>query len=160
MTHSAHAPRPARPARADHADPPAGAGSAADTVCPCGGQPAGASFAACCARLLKGDATAPDAATLMRSRYTAYTRRDFDYLRRTWHPDHCPADLGQDPDDAAVRWLGLAVKRHTMQEQDRAEVEFIARYKIAGRAYRLHEISRFARIDGRWLYVDGTVSPS
>jgi SEC-C motif-containing protein len=34
-------------------------------------------------------------------------------------------------------------------------VEFVARYKIGGRAHRLHEISRFVREEGRWLYVDG-----
>jgi SEC-C motif-containing protein len=34
-------------------------------------------------------------------------------------------------------------------------VEFVARYKIAGKAYRLHEISRFVRYEGRWYYVDG-----
>ena len=33
-------------------------------------------------------------------------------------------------------------------------VEFVARYKIAGRAHRLHEISRFTREDGQWFYLD------
>jgi len=36
-------------------------------------------------------------------------------------------------------------------------VEFVARYKLNGRAFRLHEVSRFARVDGRWLYVDGEI---
>jgi SEC-C motif-containing protein len=31
----------------------------------------------------------------------------------------------------------------------------VARYKVAGRAYRLHEVSRFVREDGRWFYVAG-----
>ncbi|MFX8184013.1 YchJ family metal-binding protein [Acinetobacter baumannii] len=43
-------------------------------------------------------------------------------------------------------------------------MEFVARYKVGGRAHRLHETSRFVRLDasgaesaeGRWLYVDGT----
>ena len=30
-------------------------------------------------------------------------------------------------------------------------------FKIAGRAHRLHEVSRFAREDGRWFYVDGDI---
>jgi Uncharacterized protein conserved in bacteria len=38
---------------------------------------------------------------------------------------------------------------------DTAEVEFVARFRIAGRAVRLHERSRFVREDGRWFYVDG-----
>ncbi|MGE8489474.1 MAG: YchJ family metal-binding protein, partial [Paraburkholderia nemoris] len=38
-------------------------------------------------------------------------------------------------------------------------VEFVARYKVGGRAHRLHELSRFIRgEDGRWRYVDGDVS--
>nr|MBP6305868.1 hypothetical protein [Giesbergeria sp.] len=36
-----------------------------------------------------------------------------------------------------------------------AEVEFVARYRVAGRAVRLHENSRFVREDSRWYYVDG-----
>jgi len=41
---------------------------------------------------------------------------------------------------------------------DEGTVEFIARYKIAGRGYRLHEVSRFIRRDGLWVYLDGTHS--
>ena len=36
-----------------------------------------------------------------------------------------------------------------------ANVEFVARSKLAGRAQRLHEASRFVREGGRWFYVDG-----
>ncbi len=38
-----------------------------------------------------------------------------------------------------------------------ATVEFVARYKLNGRAFKLHETSRFERVDGRWLYVDGEI---
>ena len=94
---------------------------------------------------------APDAAALMRSRYSAYALKLEDYLRATWHPDTCPADLAL----SEVRWLGLEIKRHQSDSPGRATVEFVARYKIGGRAHRLHEISRFLRVDGKWLYVDG-----
>lgn len=33
-------------------------------------------------------------------------------------------------------------------------VEFVARYKLGGRAHRLHETSRFLKEDGRWLYLE------
>ncbi len=144
-----------------HAKRTPAADLARDATCPCGGQPAGATYTACCARMLENGALAPDAAALMRSRYTAYARHDFDYLRRTWQPDRCPTDLGQDTDgDATVRWLGLTLKRHTVLDQNHAEVEFVARYKIGGRAHRLHEVSRFIRVDDQWLYVDGDVKAS
>ncbi len=38
----------------------------------------------------------------------------------------------------------------------RATVEFVARYKVNGRAHRLHEVSRFVLEDGRWFYLDGS----
>ena len=44
---------------------------------------------------------------------------------------------------------------HHVIDDDHAEVEFVARYRIAGRAVRLHERSRFVREQGRWYYVDG-----
>ena len=91
----------------------------------------------------------------MRSRYVAYALGLESYLLATWHSSTRPADLKLDEDPP--RWLGLTIKRHELQGKDRATVEFIARYKIGGRAYRLHEISRFIREDGRWLYIDGDI---
>lgn len=99
---------------------------------------------------------------LMRSRYTAYTLRNADYLLATWHPRTRPASI--DFDDTP-HWLGLQIKhRGNPQAESRDEVEFIARYKIGGRAHRLHESSRFERAPdlehGRWLYVDGDLFES
>ena len=92
----------------------------------------------------------------MRSRYSAYVLRLRDYLLATWHPDTRPAVL--DLDDVAspaTKWLGLEVRRQ-VEDGDRATVEFIARYRVGGgSAQRLHETSRFDRIDGRWYYRDG-----
>jgi SEC-C motif-containing protein len=90
----------------------------------------------------------------MRSRYTAYVLDDQAYLRATWDPATCPADLAADP---ATRWLGLDVRDTNMTDADHAEVEFVARYRVHGRGGRIHERSRFVRdAQGRWLYVDGT----
>ena len=90
----------------------------------------------------------------MRSRYTAYTLLREDYLRSTWHASTRPAALGL-AEDVPTKWLGLEVKRHEQQDADHAIVEFVARYKVNGRAHRLHEVSRFVREEGRWFYVDG-----
>lgn len=92
----------------------------------------------------------------MRSRYSAYALGLADYLLATWHPSTRPAslDLAEPP---VPRWIGLAVRRHTTTGLDSAEVEFIARYRIHGRAQRLHETSRFRLEGGRWLYVDGAI---
>ncbi|MBI5617040.1 MAG: SEC-C domain-containing protein [Gammaproteobacteria bacterium] len=118
--------------------------------CPCG---SGRAFDTCCGRLLAG-ASAPTAEALMRSRYTACTRGDHPYLLATWHPSTRPAAIEDLP--AGSKWLGLEVRR-AHEHGARATVEFIARSKLAGRASRLHETSRFVREDGRWWYVDGEV---
>lgn len=122
-----------------------------DTFCPCG---SGRPLAACCGPLLAGTGQAVDAEALMRSRYTAYVRGDTAYLLATWHPDTRPASLDFER-EPACKWLGLSVKRHEDGGDGRARVEFVARYKIGGRAHRLHETSRFLREAGRWFYLDG-----
>ena len=122
--------------------------------CPCGiCRP----LAACCGPRLAGQVPAPDALALMRSRYTAYAQGEAAYLLDTWHPTTRPASLRLD-EEPRPRWIGLTVKRHEQQDADHARVEFVARYKLNGRAFRLHETSRFVRADGRWFYVDGNVA--
>ncbi len=90
----------------------------------------------------------------MRSRYSAYVLGLEDYLLSTWHPSTRPPALNLAA-DRDTRWLGLEVRRHQPTVADTAMVEFVARYKIGGRAHRLHECSRFRREEGRWLYLDG-----
>lgn len=121
-------------------------------ACPCGTPHA---YADCCGRWHAGPLhlQAPDAAALMRSRYSAYVLSLDDYLLATWHPSTRPASM--DFSDAGLRWLGLDVRAHTVIDADHATVEFVARSKVGGRAHRLHEVSRFVREGGRWYYVDG-----
>jgi SEC-C motif-containing protein len=110
---------------------------------------------ACCGRFHAG-APAPDAETLMRSRYSAYVLGQEGYLRATWHPDTRPAALDLDV-PPRPQWLGLVVKAHAPLDASHATVEFVARYKLNGRAFKLHETSRFEQVDGRWLYVGGEI---
>ena len=94
----------------------------------------------------------------MRSRYTAFTLLDEGYLLATWHPATRPLRLDLVLDNPQPQWLGLKVVDHQLQDATHATVAFVARHKIAGRAFRLHEISRFVQEDGRWFYVDGDVA--
>lgn len=128
------------------------AASTEPPVCPCG---TGLSYTDCCGRWHVGPLhlQAPDAAALMRSRYTAYVLSLTDYLLATWHPTTRPASM--EASDASLRWLGLDVRAHTVIDADHATVAFVARSKVGGRAHRLHEVSRFVREGGRWYYVDG-----
>ncbi|MET8614167.1 YchJ family protein [Streptomyces misionensis] len=116
-------------------------------TCPCGlPQP----YDACCGRFHSGAASAPTAELLMRSRYCAFVKGDAQYLLRTWHPRTRPERLGLDP---RMRWTGLEILDadggsafHTT-----GTVTFRASY----RGGALHERSRFERVDGAWVYVDG-----
>lgn len=112
----------------------------------------GPDYAACCGIFHPGE-PAPDAETLMRSRYSAYVLGLEAYLLATWHPDTRPERLELDG-APRPRWLGLKILRHCILPPEQALAEFVARYKINGRGYRLHEISRFARREGRWHYLD------
>ena len=129
--------------------------------CPCGrtaahstrsAQPPSLPFAACCGPYLNENIPAPDAETLMRSRYSAFVLKRSDYLLATWHAATRPATLDLAP---GAKWLGLEVRSHRVLDADHAEVEFVARCREAGRATRLHERSRFVRESVRWFYVDG-----
>lgn len=118
--------------------------------CPCG---SGRSYEACCGILHQGGAVLT-AEALMRSRYSAYVLKLELYLLATWHPTTRPADLDL-ASEPTTQWLGLEVKRHEQADETHAVVEFVARYKVNGRAHRLHEVSRFVHEGGRWLYLDG-----
>jgi SEC-C motif-containing protein len=118
--------------------------------CPCG---SGESYDDCCGPVHQGAETAT-AEALMRSRYSAYVLGLESYLLATWHPSTRPAALNLVA-DATTRWIDLSVKDHQPTGESTAEVEFIARYKINGRAHRLHERSRFVREAGRWYYLAG-----
>lgn len=88
----------------------------------------------------------------MRSRYSAFVRGQVAYLLATWHSSQRPVTLAL---DSKAHWLGLEVRQHQLTDAHHAEVEFVARYRVAGRAVRLHERSRFVREEDRWYYVDG-----
>lgn len=124
-------------------------------ACPCGRLhlKKTMSYGQCCGRWLETDTPAPDAESLMRSRYSAFALERAPYLLRTWHASHRPPSIEFEP---SVKWLGLEVRSHTVLDATHAEVEFVARQKpFRGPAVRLHERSRFVLENGGWLYMDG-----
>jgi SEC-C motif domain protein len=127
----------------------------ASEACPCG---SGRPYLECCGPLHASDARGVSAEAVMRSRYSAYVLKLSDYLLASWHPSTRPGSLDLAEDDG-TKWLGLEIKRCEQQDENHATVEFVARYRIAGRGHRLHELSRFVREDGRWFYVDGDIDP-
>jgi len=87
----------------------------------------------------------------MRSRYTAFVQRNEAYLRYSWHPKTCPNDLNLDKN---TKWLGLKITPQIEHSNDahKNTVEFVACYKMNGKAFRLHETSLFTQYQGRWVY--------
>ncbi|AZQ33662.1 hypothetical protein EJ357_09470 [Streptomyces cyaneochromogenes] len=119
-----------------------------NTACPCG---LPQSYDDCCGRYhSEASAAAPTAEALMRSRYSAFVKGDAAYLMRTWHPRTRPARLDLDP---GMRWTGLEIldTDDGSAFHSTGTVTFRASY----RGGSLHERSRFERVDGAWVYVDG-----
>lgn len=117
--------------------------------CPCN---SGDVYQACCGRFLDGDANAPTAVALMRSRYTAFVVGNADYLLSTWHPDTRPKQLELDPEQT---WLGLVITdSFDGGPWDKVGVVvFTAHYRHNGARGSMTETSKFIRLRKQWLYV-------
>ena len=95
----------------------------------------------------------------MRSRYSAYTLQDIDYIVKTTVTSQ-QALL----DRAALlqwaqqtQWLGLQVLKHEILDKNHASVDFVARFQTEQGEQTHEEHSLFVQIDGRWFFVDPTV---
>lgn len=122
--------------------------------CPC---LSGEAYSECCGRLHRGEAIAPTAERLMRSRYSAFANGEVAYLLATWHPSTRPVTLELELDQ---RWLRLDII-HTARGRlfdVEGTVEFRARYRLVGSTGELHEVSRFVRETGTWFYLDAVSS--
>lgn len=105
----------------------------------------------CCGLYIDQEQIPIDAEILMRSRYTAYVMENQEYLLHTWHPSKRPTQLNFEP----TKWLGLTVHSHIQSDEAHAQVTFTARYKVNGKAFKMHECSSFIKENDQWLYVDG-----
>ena len=107
----------------------------------------------CCARYIEQGLLPSDALHLMRSRYTAYVLENQAYLLHTWQETYRPVSVEF---EVGAKWLGLDIKDFVTtglkDNEETAEVEFVARVRVAGKAHRLHERSRFIRENGQWRY--------
>ncbi|HEX4924962.1 MAG TPA: YchJ family protein [Bdellovibrionales bacterium] len=126
-------------------------------TCPCGSN---RTLEACCGPLLAGEAKPESAEALMRSRYTAYTRGDVDYIRRTLAPEmhsHFDEDSVREWAEQA-EWKGLQILSTEQggPHDTKGVVRFIATYNLGGGLFEHHETSRFRKDgSGQWLFVDG-----
>lgn len=127
--------------------------------CACGSE---INFEQCCKPFLAGESYPETAEKLMRSRYTAYTLSDIDYLEKTLAPesrhdfDHKATEQWSKGSD----WKGLKIlslQNGTAADRDGA-VEFVATFEQQGKTLEHHEVSSFRKDErGHWLFVDGTI---
>ena len=126
--------------------------------CPCG---SGQDFETCCQPYIAGTSRPVTAEALMRSRYTAYTKADIDYIKNT-----TSTESRKSFDEKATRqwaasseWMGFQIlKTEGGSGADEAGVvEFIARYKVEGKEQEHHEIATFKKDDGQWFFEDGRI---
>lgn len=121
--------------------------------CPCGKNE---TYAACCEKYISGAEIPSTPEDLMRSRYTAYSKANIDYIQQTMKS---PAADNYDPVEAkkwaqSTKWLGLKVLKSS-QDNDHGLVEFAAFYSNHDKQNCIYEISLFERENGRWYYIDG-----
>ncbi len=90
----------------------------------------------------------------MRSRFAAFKSGDAAWLAATWHPATKPDSIELDAD---FRWRALQIVDVYAggADDETGIVEFRASFVVAGAPGTLHERSRFERVDGRWMYLDG-----
>ncbi len=124
--------------------------------CPCGSHEL---YVQCCGQYIDGAETAPTPEALMRSRYTAYTQANMDYIQKTMQgepvKDFDPVlskEWAQHCD-----WQQLQVLHCQQLSSNHGFVEFIAHYQSKGQHQHLHEVSEFRRISGVWFYVGGEI---
>jgi SEC-C motif-containing protein len=121
--------------------------------CPCG---SGQAYEACCEPIIAGTAPAATAEALMRSRYSAYVKHAYDHLRVTLaeaeRNDFSPEQAKSWSESSD--WLGLKILRTEAggPGDDAGIVEFNARFRAGGKEHDHHEVAKFAREDGRWVY--------
>ena len=130
--------------------------------CPCGSN---FPYTDCCGPLIRCTSFADTAEDLMRSRYTAFTENNWEYLVLTSHPEEkkAMARLESDLVDQGAKWKKLEIldtSKGGMQDSE-GQVDFVAHYIKDGTPQTLRESSRFYKINGRWVYSrkDSTLPP-
>ncbi len=125
----------------------------ANTFCPCG---SGIKYKKCCSKYHKG-ALAPDALTLMKSRYSAYAAGEVHYIIKTTHPDNSDytEDTKQWKEDIALFCKNTDFLKLTVLQFIDGKEEAYVTFSAMLSSGELKEKSRFLKKNGKWLYVDG-----
>lgn len=120
------------------------------------GQP----FTECCSIYINGEAGAETPEILMRSRYSAYCTKNYEYLAMTTDPQAVGIVNHEANKEWAesVKFTGLEIIRSEM-EKNKGVVEFKATFQEIGKPeiHTHHEVSKFRKQGGTWYFRDGKV---
>jgi len=129
-------------------------------LCPCGSSKP---YAGCCRPLITREVRAETAEQLMRSRYTAYVRKELAWLRDSLHPEH-----RADYDEASSRawaeraeWHGIEILRTEKggPADEEGTVEFTVSFTENGVRQEHRERSSFRKTGGAWYFTTGKALP-
>ncbi len=129
-----------------------------DILCPCGTLK---DYSTCCGPLHQGIATAESAEQLMRSRFSAFSRDNVDYLLASTHQDHKTNDDKSEIEQSIKRfkWLRLDIhdKKAGLPTDKYGTVEFTAYFvdTSTGQTGSVRERSNFIKSENNWFYTDG-----
>lgn len=122
-------------------------------MCPCGSPK---NYQQCCGRFIESGQIPLTPEELMRSRYTAFTLANIDYIGNTMKSPAADNFNKQSIYTWAKKsvWIKLEVI-HSSYDTKFGTVEFIACYSLNGSIEKIHEISNFRLDEGKWFYIDG-----
>lgn len=129
--------------------------------CPCG---SGLDYGLCCGQYISGAKDAPTAEALMRSRYTAYVVHEIDYIMDTCTRSDKEREIDREATEKWSRdsqWMGLKILKTEKGKEEDSEgvVEFTATYSQKGLVDVHHEVAKFVKQAGFWMYDTGHVAP-
>jgi SEC-C motif-containing protein len=129
-------------------------------LCPCGSN---VGYDSCCRPIIAGEFAATTAEQLMRSRYSAYVKKEISYIFTSLHPDH-RADYDESSSRAwaeRAEWQGIRILKTVAGGADDTEgqVEFVVSYTENGLKQEHHELSTFRKKDGVWYFATGKTMP-
>jgi len=128
-------------------------------LCNCGSTK---SYEDCCGPLISGERSAETAEALLRSRYTAYARREIEYIKNTIHPEE-----KEKRDETAIRkwaeateWTRLEILNVTDggPEDKEGQIEFVSYYREKEKDKVHSELATFVKEEDTWYYKD-SVAP-
>ncbi len=126
-------------------------------VCPCGSKQ---NYVDCCGAIISGKRNAATCLELMKSRYSAYSKADINYLVLSHHSKTRPQAKERNGIKLwaeSVRWMQLIIVNtwNGAATDNEGHVEFKALYFEDGQIKQIHEKSLFQRETGKWVYVSG-----